>query len=145
MAALTIVHTEVIFAALDFFRVTLTHDCLSFTSVPLPPKFPIYADAIRKVMQTEGYELVGYLLNGLVGNFPEDSTSAVVSIFRVVAAIWTSQLLSWLPPILQQLPNATVPNEAKAQFLSEVTRYVIGPATVGHATNCKQCRKRGTI
>lgn len=124
MAALTLVHTDIVFASLDIFRVTLTHDCLMPSTNTPPPKFPEYAAAIRRVFEKEGFELVGYLLNGLVGDFPEDSLSGVVSIFRAISIIWTSQFLSWLPAILQQLPTTAAPNEAKTQFLSDVTRSV---------------------
>lgn len=124
MAALTVVHTDIIFAALDLFRIILTHDCLVPSTTPPPPKFPLYAASIRAVVEKEGYELVGYLLAGLIGDFPEDSTSAVVSIFRVISFVWTSQLISWLPTILQQLPTAAAPNEAKTQFLSDVNSAV---------------------
>ena len=125
MAALTVVHSDIIFASLDLIRITLTHDSLVSNNPARPPKFPIYASAIRGVFDKEGFELVGYLLSGLVGEFPEDSTSAVVSIFRVISAVWTSQLQSWLPLVLQQLPTTTVPNQAKTQFLSDVSRSVI--------------------
>jgi transportin-3 len=123
MAALTLVHSDIIFASLDLFRTILTHDCLSPTSTTPPPKFPMYASAIQPIIEKEGFEFVGYLLTGLVGDFPEDSTSVVVSIFRVLTALWSSQLLSWLPPVLQQLPTTTAPNQAKADFLAEVTKY----------------------
>jgi transportin-3 len=126
MAALTLVHSDVVFAALDLFRSILTHDCLSPTySRPPPPKFPIYASIIQAVIEKEGFELVGYLLAGLVGDFPEDSASTVVSIFRVFSALWSSQLVSWLPPIVQQLPTSSVPNQTKNEFLTDVTKFVI--------------------
>lgn len=120
MAALTVVHSDIIFASLDLIRLTLTHDSVLSNTPTHSPKFPVFASAIRELFEKEGYELVGYLLSGLVGDFPEDSTSAVVSIFRVISSVWTSQLLSWLPLVLQQLPT-TAPNQAKAQFLSDVT------------------------
>lgn len=123
MAALTLVHTDIIFAALDLFRVILTHDCLLPGAAVPPPKFPLYAASIQAVFEKEGFEFVGYLLAGLIGDFPEDSTSAVVSIFRAISSIWSSQLLSWLPAILQQLPNAAAPNDAKTQFLTDITRF----------------------
>ncbi|KAG6898068.1 hypothetical protein C0992_006546 [Termitomyces sp. T32_za158] len=123
MAALTVVHTDVIFAALDLFQTILTHNCLSDNRSP-PPKFPLYAAAIQAAFEKEGYELVGYLLAGLISDFPEDSTSTVVSIFRSIASIWGSQLLYWLPTILGHLSVATAPNEAKTRFLSDVTRAV---------------------
>lgn len=121
MAALTLVHSDIIFRALELFRIILTHDCLLSDS-PQPPKFPIYASVIHGVVDKEGFVLVGYLLSGLIGDFPEDATSLVVSIFRVIAGLWTSQLLSWLPPVLEQLPTVTAPNQAKNQFMADVTR-----------------------
>lgn len=123
MAALTLVHSDIVFRSLDLFRIILTHDCL-LPGTLQPPKFPIYAAAIHAVVNKEGFELVGYLLSGLVGDFPEDATSLVVSIFRIFAGLWTSQLLSWLPPVLEQLPTVTAPNHAKSEFMAEVTRYV---------------------
>jgi len=118
MAALTVVHSDIIFAALDFIRNTLTHDCLApSSSVAPPPKFPIYAAAIRPVVGKEGVELTGYLLAGLVGDFPEESTPIVVTIFRVIASLWHAELLSWLPVVLQQL---TLPDQTKSQFLTDM-------------------------
>ena len=122
MAALTLVHSDIIFASLDLFRITLTHDSLLPYPSP-PPKFPVYAAAIQAVVDKEGFDFVGYLLAGLVGDFPEDSTSAVVSIFRAISALRPSQMLSWLPSIVQQLPTATAPKQAQTQFLNEVTKY----------------------
>ncbi|KII93873.1 hypothetical protein PLICRDRAFT_99710 [Plicaturopsis crispa FD-325 SS-3] len=123
MAALTLVQSDVVFAALDLFRIIVTHDCLLPAQAP-PPKFPIYATAIRSVMDKDGFELTGYLLNGLVGDFPADSTSTVVSIFRVLCAVWAAQLLQWMPVILQQLPTASAPVQSKTQFMEEVTNAV---------------------
>ncbi|KAG6853580.1 hypothetical protein C0991_003104 [Blastosporella zonata] len=120
MAALTVVHSDIIFAALDLFRVILTHDCLSSSPHP-PPKFPLYAAAIVAVFEKEGYELVGYLLAGLMSDFPEDSTSTLVSIFRAISFAWGSQLISCLPVVLEQLPPAAATHEAKSRFLSDVT------------------------
>lgn len=121
LASLTVIHTDIIFAALDFIRGIVTHDCLIPSSTP-PPTFPIYAGAIRPVVQKEGPELTGYLLSGTVGDFPEESASTVVTIFRQLAALWQQDLLSWLPVILQQLPASAVPDQVKAQFLTDMTR-----------------------
>jgi transportin-3 len=123
MSALTLVHTEVIFASLNLFLLIFRHDCLDRSgSVPSPPNFTVYASAIETVMEKNGFQLLGHLLNGLVGDFPEDSTSVVVSIFRAISFLWGSQLLSWLPSVLQQLPASAAPPQATAQFLSDVTR-----------------------
>jgi transportin-3 len=75
-------------------------------------------------MEKEGFEFVGCILSGLVGDFPEDSTAVVVTIFRAVALLWSTQLVAWLPPILQQLPPSSTPNQVKQQFLLDVTKCV---------------------
>jgi transportin-3 len=75
-------------------------------------------------MEKEGFEFVGYMLTGLVGDFPEDSAAVVVTIFRSIALLWSTQLIAWLPPILQQLPPSSAPNQAKERFLLDVTKYV---------------------
>lgn len=123
MAALTLIHSDLVFASLDLFRDILTHESLTPSSSP-PPKFPIYSAAIKAVMDKEGFEFVGYMLSGLVGDFPEDSTAVVVTIFRAVALLWSTQLVGWLPPILQQLPPSSAPNQVKQQFLLDVTKCV---------------------
>ncbi|EGO05222.1 hypothetical protein SERLA73DRAFT_82769 [Serpula lacrymans var. lacrymans S7.3] len=123
MAALTLVHSDTIFASLDLFRIILTHDCLD-SQTPQPPNFPLYATAISGVIDKEGFEFVGYLLAGVIGDFPEDSTSSVVSIFRAISMLRSSQLLSWLPAILHQLPSSSAPPQAKTAFLEEVTSAV---------------------
>lgn len=121
MAALTLIHSDLVFAALDLFRNILTHDSLSPSSTH-PANFAVYATAIKTVVEKEGFEFVGYILSGLVGDFPDDSTSTVVSIFRIVTVYFSSQLLTWLPPVLQQLPTSAVPNEAKEKFMIDVTK-----------------------
>jgi transportin-3 len=123
MAALTLIHSDLVFASLDLFRDILTHECLIPSSSPAP-NFPIYASAIKAVMEKEGFEFVGYVLAGLVGNFPEDSAAVVVMIFRSIALLWSTQLIAWLPPILQQLPPSSAPDKAKEQFLLDVTKCV---------------------
>ncbi|KAF9244609.1 armadillo-type protein [Melanogaster broomeanus] len=123
MAALTLIHSDLVFATLDLFRDILTQDCLS-PSAPLAPAFTQPAGAIKPVVEKEGFAFVGYLLSGLVGDFPEDSTAVVVSIFRSIAELFPSQLLTWLPPVLQQLPASDAPNEAKQRLLIDVTSAV---------------------
>ena len=123
MAALTLVHSDLVFAALDLLRTILTHDCLAPTTTPPPPKFPIYAAAIKPVVEREGAELTGYLLSGLVGDFPEEAIPMVVTIFRVLGSIWPSQLLAWVPPIVQALPSASVPDAVKTTFITDISRY----------------------
>ncbi|KDR84886.1 hypothetical protein GALMADRAFT_53692 [Galerina marginata CBS 339.88] len=124
MTGLTVVHSDIIFAALDLFRSILTHDCMEPVTPATPAKFPIYAASVRDAMNKEGLQFVACILNGLVGDFPEDAASIVVTIFRALVYIWSNQLLTWLPPVLEQLPVTNVPIEAKTQFLRDVTTAV---------------------
>ncbi|KAF4573006.1 Armadillo-like helical [Pleurotus pulmonarius] len=151
MAALTMVHSDILFASLDLFRIIFTHECLTDTTNP-PPKYPLYATAIRGVFEKEGFEFLGLLLAGLIGDFPEDSASTVVSIFRATAIVWMQQLLTWLPSILQQLPNSAAPADAKTQFFADVSsslqikqydkvKYAI--LTLNRASRKAKDRRRG--
>jgi transportin-3 len=123
MVALTLVHTDIVFAALELFRLIFTHDCLD-TSVPPAPELHLYASAIHSVVDKEGYTFVGYVLTGLVGDFPEESKPLVASIVRSLAMAWPTQIQVWLRPVLQQLPVSKVPNEEKSAFLTDITRLV---------------------
>ncbi|TFK77186.1 ARM repeat-containing protein [Pluteus cervinus] len=124
MAALSLIQTDVVFASLDLFRTILEHDCLEQGHSPTPPKFLTYAAAIRSVINKEGPEFIGCILNGLAGDFPEDSTSIIVTILRSVATNWPTQLVAWLPPVLQQIRTANMTPEAKTQFLNDVNNAV---------------------
>ncbi len=121
MAGLTLIQSDIIFIALDFVRNVLTHDCFN-PAATATPKYPLYANAIRVVIGKEGLELTGCLLSGLTGDFPEDSASSVITILRVIAMLWPSQLVSWLPVVLQQLPSTTTPDQNKTAFMSEVAQ-----------------------
>ncbi|KAG7450617.1 ARM repeat-containing protein [Guyanagaster necrorhizus] len=124
MAALTVVYDSIVDVALDLFHDILTHECLSPSPSTPSPHRAAHATAIQSVLQKEGYQLVGHLLDGLVGDFYEEMTNSVVLIFRSTAYLLPSELLSWLTPILQQIPTTKVPAEIKNEFLSEVSRAI---------------------
>lgn len=121
MMGLTVIHTDIVFATLDLFRGILTHDCLETRTPSTPARYASWAAAIQDAMNKEGQQFVAYILNGFVSDFPEDGASTVVSIFRALAAGWPQQLLAWLPPILERLPAASIPNDSKTKFLQDVT------------------------
>lgn len=124
MTALTLVHSEIIFAALELFRVIITHDCL-LPSVNPPPSFPIFASAINNSVIKDGLDFIHSLITGLVGDFPEDSASLVIAIFRSMTAVWSSQVLAWLPIALDKVPISLASVSAKNQFINDVTESVI--------------------
>lgn len=146
MASLTLVQADAIFGGLELARIIFSHDCLvPVTPQPPPPKFPEYAAVIKAVIQKDGFEFVGYLLTGLVGDFPEDSVSTVIAVFRAISAVWPSQLLSWLPVVLQQLPAASAPNQTKTDFMSDVTRFVLPFSFYAHPLIRLQCHQWTTV
>lgn len=122
LAGLTLIQSDIVFISLDLIRDIVTHESLESPPAVPPPKFPIYAAAIKAVVEKEGLDLTGLLLTGLVGDFPSDSASSIITIFRVLAKFWPSQLLTWLPTVLQQLPSTTTPDQVKQAFLAEVTQ-----------------------
>jgi transportin-3 len=126
LAALTLIQTDTVFASLDLIRMILTHDCLAPEPLkqPPPPKFPLYANVIRQTVEKEGFEFASLLMTGLVGDFPEEAASTVVTLFRVLASLWPSQLQQWAPVILQGIPAASAPEEAKVRFMKDLNEYV---------------------
>lgn len=123
LAGLTVIHDDTVFATLDLFRMIATHDCLGDEVVQ--PEYTKWATLIRGVVRNQGYQLTGYLLSGMLGDFPEDAIQNVVSIFRVITTMFPEEMLQWLSGVLGELPATTAPNQAKSQFLMDLTEYVI--------------------
>lgn len=119
--ALTLIHSDLIFCALDLIRAIMTHDALDPADSAPPPKFPIYANTIRQTVSSEGLQLTGQILAGIVGDFPEESVSTVVTIFRMLAVLWPKELLAWLPQVLGQLVTPASFAQAKQQLLADVS------------------------
>lgn len=121
MAGLTLVQSDIVFAALELLRDILTHECLDPPPVP-PPKYPVYAAAIKPVIEAQGLDLTVLLLSGAVGDFPSDSIASVITIFRAICKLWPSQVVGWLPIVLQQLPPKAISYEVKSTFMTDVNR-----------------------
>ncbi|KAJ3987685.1 armadillo-type protein [Lentinula detonsa] len=124
-AALTVVQSDVVCSALDVFQEIFHHQCLD-PSTPNPPNFITYAHTIHNVLESQGAVFIGLLLMGLVGDFPPETDSLVISIFRIVATIWPTQMLAWLPDVLQRMPSTSVPVQVKHKFLADVTAAITG-------------------
>jgi transportin-3 len=125
LAALTLIHSDTIFASLDLIRMILTHDCLApDPRKPPPPKFPLYAQTIHQTIDKEGFEFTSLLLTGLVGDFPEETASIIVTLFRVLASLWSRQLQQWAPVVLQSILVTSAPEDAKVRFMKDLDEYV---------------------
>ncbi|PPQ62738.1 hypothetical protein CVT24_000432 [Panaeolus cyanescens] len=125
LSGLEVVHSDIVFATLDLLRNIVTHDSLDpQPSTPPPAKFALYSKAIQTTVNQYGAQLTTLVLKGVVGDFPEDSSSSIVSIFRGLAQVWPSQLLTWIPQALETLPPSVPPLQARTQFLQEVNAAI---------------------
>lgn len=141
LAGLTVVHSDVVFATLELFRAIVMHDCLRPNAQG--EEYTQWANVIQGVVREQGYSLTGYLLSGMIGDFPEDAITNVVSIFRVLTTMFPNDMLAWLPGVLQQLPATSAPTVAKSQFLVNLTRYaVLFSRDCGYLIRVLQCRQR---
>ncbi|KAL5518958.1 MTR10 [Sanghuangporus vaninii] len=122
--SLTLIQSDIIFASLDLLRGIVTHDSLDPSLKNPPPKFPSYAAAVRQVVASEGMEMTAKLLGGLINDFPEETVSLVVTIFRMLAVLWPEQLLAWFPEAINNVPMPASFGPAKQQLLSDVTSSI---------------------
>ena len=123
IAVLSLIHSDVIFAALTLLRSIVTHDCMDTSSTTKPsPKFVAYAAAIRSVIIDEGTSLLANLLNGILNDFPQESTSTVITIIRLLAIHFPKELVVWLPQALDQVAMPASFTPAKEQLLTDITR-----------------------
>jgi len=125
LSSLNLLQPEIVFASLDLVRNIIGHDALlPVPGMQQPATYTVYAEAIRKTVEQQGFQLVGLLLSGLITHFPEDSNNNVTTIFRILARLWPSDLVSWLPSVLEQLPTSTLPVAAKNQFFADVKNAI---------------------
>ena len=116
--ALTLLNTDTTFRALGIIRAILGHDSLSPSpNVVVPPKFPLYAEAIGTTVEKEGPTLIGNLFVGLMEHFAPEMMSGVITTIRILTQIWTASMQQWVPSVLERLPVSPALEPAKAQFL----------------------------
>lgn len=124
IAGLALVQPEVNLVSLDFIQTIISHDCLNAPQpgVVPPPNFVLYAQVIQDTFSRQGMQLLGFLLSGLISAFDEDSCPIVITIFRIIGKNWPTELVTWLPSVVQQLPSS-IPANVREQFVNDVTRY----------------------
>ena len=118
----------IVLAALDALRSILGHEALSFTPTdPNPPPiaalYPTFSTAIRTVVAGSAEQLVGLLLNGLV-TFSEDTTSSILTLFRVLSIHFPAVLATALPAAVENLPVKIASKEEKLEFINKYTLLV---------------------
>ncbi|KAF8525095.1 ARM repeat-containing protein [Hysterangium stoloniferum] len=124
LSGLTLVQADICYLTLDFLRIVVTHDCLyPARQRAVPPKFPLYAQAIREVFAKQGFQILGFLLTGFVTDFDEDAAPIVITIFRSLSAVWPTEVASWLPTVVEQFPSA-IPMNVRQQFLEDFNKAI---------------------
>lgn len=114
---------DILFAALDLIRNIVGHDSVhptDPTQLP-PPKFPLYAQAIREAVGITGQQAVKLLMNGLVSSFSQDMTPLVMSIILTFARLWPQDLASWMAEAVAKLPANALPPGVAEPFLADFT------------------------
>ncbi|KAI0307897.1 armadillo-type protein [Multifurca ochricompacta] len=94
-----------------------------FESSAFPAAFHITLAALTLIhtdTYSQGFEFTSLLLTGLVGDFPEETASIIVTLFRVLASLWPVRLQQWIPVILQRLPVTSTSEDAKARFVKDL-------------------------
>jgi transportin-3 len=122
LVALKLIHTDIIFSSLNFLTAILEPaKPLQFQN-GTATRFPNFI-RVNEVFVANGFQLMGSLLDGLLGNFPEESLSTVISLFRHVADQWPAEFAGWLPPLMQGLPGNLCTEQMKTKFVEDCARY----------------------
>lgn len=122
IAGLALIQPDINFISLNFIRAVVSHECLFVRQGETqPPNFPLYAQAIRDAFARQGLQLLGFLLSGLISDFDEECCPIAIVLLRIIAEIWPTQLLTWLPSVAQQFPSS-IPTDVREHFVNNVTR-----------------------
>ena len=121
LVAMRLVHTDIIFAALDFLGVLLRP-----AKIPKAPgdvaDQASYTLRINEVFAAHGFQLLNHLLDGMLGNFHEESLANVIFLIRCVAEEWPSQFAGWLPSLMEALPTSLCSPQLKSKFMNDCAR-----------------------
>lgn len=122
LSALTMYHIDIVWPAIEFLTGVLQHDCLRPETVASSPTFPLYATAIRAVVESQGFAFIGLVLSGLLTNFDETTSIAATVLIKSLAELFPQQVLGWLSSALDQLVSPTITPASKAALLSEFAK-----------------------
>lgn len=129
LSTLTLMSPQIVLTALDVIRSVIGHESLQHDpatdrdSSPFVPQYPLYAAAIRAAMDTVSFQLVGILLDVLVGGY-EDTSSNVLTVFRLLSMQFPAQLAAAIPAALESMPIKVASQAEKEEFLLKFNTYV---------------------
>ncbi|KAG0141932.1 hypothetical protein CROQUDRAFT_67819 [Cronartium quercuum f. sp. fusiforme G11] len=109
---------------LDYVRELLGHESLGLqratngiNAPPAPAGFALLAAPIRSVVGQFGFPLCEVLLRRVLSDLPEDLSSSVFIVFRLLSENFPNELSSWVPSIIEQLPSKLASVNDKAVFM----------------------------
>ena len=118
IVGLKMIHVDIVFASLDLLDIILRPVKLAKS----PEASSERNSRVNSAFSTFGFQVLGNLLEGLLGNLPEESLSSVISIFRCVAEHWPSEFINWLPTLLQEINGYLCTEEMKVKFMNDCIR-----------------------
>lgn len=122
LSTLTLMSPQIVLTALDVIRAVIGHESLQHDPAtdrdtsPFVAQYPLYAAAIRSAMDTVSFQLVGILLDVLVGGY-EDTSSNVLTVFRLLSMQFSAQLAAAIPAALEAMPIKVASLAEKEEFL----------------------------
>ncbi|KAK0538574.1 Nuclear import receptor [Tilletia horrida] len=153
LAALTLNRPEIVDTALTFIREIVGHDALSMVpnnsapGTPLTPVYPgaasgllvgavasetspqeliAFANNIRSVIQSQGFELCSLILNGLVSHFSSDCLPLVVSVIRVLSSLFPAEMSAWIPAATEAITSRSISTVERQNFAQAYTSALAG-------------------
>lgn len=124
LAALTLFSPSVISAALDLLRTILGHE--SLLDPTLSPSYPQFAQTIHTAVQSNSTQLIQLLLQELI-KLEDETSSSVLTLFRVLALGFSDVLGREIPIALGGIEDRIVSSTEKIEFLQKFSTYVFFP------------------
>ncbi|KAH9473766.1 hypothetical protein MJO29_000822 [Puccinia striiformis f. sp. tritici] len=133
---------EPIFTSLNYIRQILGHSSLELQSTSSAPtsgngegksaimtttnkaniqtdqaEYQLFVQSIKQLIVQNGYLLTEVLLRRTLTDFPEDSLSLVIILFRLLSDFFPMELATWVPSVIERLPPKIVSIADREKFL----------------------------
>lgn len=120
LSSLTLLRPDIVMAALDAIRGIVGHESLQSNAAVLAPNSDNTGAAIRAVIEATSAQLVELLVSGLVDG-PEDASSSMVTVLRLLSIMFAPQLAATVPEAIANLQSKSLSDEESTEFLSRFT------------------------
>ncbi|KAI9600178.1 hypothetical protein KEM48_000592 [Puccinia striiformis f. sp. tritici PST-130] len=80
-------------------------------------EYQLFVQSIKQLIVQNGYLLTEVLLRRTLTDFPEDSLSLVIILFRLLSDFFPMELATWVPSVIERLPPKIVSIADREKFL----------------------------